>query len=84
MELSLNKWLNWEEININGCIESQLNQWDRKYIEEPAYETRLEGFAEAKDMFPALQDEGQWSPDLLNSLLPVLHNALYTLSQVQC
>ena len=35
-------------------------------------------------MFPTLQDEGQWTPDLLNSLLPVLHNALYTLSQVQC
>ena len=54
----------------------QLNAWDEKHIEEPAYEIRLAGFSEAKQ---ALQNPQQWS---VNSVLPVLHNAMFFLLQV--
>ena len=54
----------------------QLNSWDEKHIEEPAYEMRLAGFSEAKQV---LQNPRQWN---VNSVLPILHNAMFFLLQV--
>ena len=61
---------------ISAVFLWQLNAWDEKHIEEPAYEIRLAGFSEAKQ---ALQNPRQWS---VNSVLPILHNAMFFLLQV--
>jgi len=53
-----------------------LNAWDERHLEEPAYEVRLAGFTEAKQI---LQTRGDWT---VNSVLPVLDNAMFFLLQV--
>ena len=53
-----------------------MNAWDERHLEEPAYEVRLAGFSEAKQ---ALQTRGDWT---VNSVLPVLDNAMFFLLQV--
>ena len=55
----------------------QLNEWDSKHIEEPAYETRQEGYAAAKTPLAA---KDTWT---VNCVLPVLYNALFTLNMVR-
>ncbi|CAI8031672.1 Small subunit processome component 20 homolog [Geodia barretti] len=55
-------------------IVSMVNKWDSRHIEEPAYETRQEGYADASEL---LSSETSWTVDCV---LPILHNAIYTLN----
>ena len=55
---------------------TQLNAWDPKHVDEPAYGTRLEGYSEAKQM---LQAPGGWS---VNGVLPILHTSMFFSLQV--
>ena len=55
----------------------QLNEWDSRHIEEPAYEARQEGYAAAKTL---LATKDTWT---VNCVLPVLYNALFTLNMVR-
>lgn len=57
------------------CVWPQLNAWDCKMIEEPAYEERLEGFSEAKQLLLC-------SPSSVDSILPILHNAVFFMLMV--
>ena len=55
----------------------QVNKWDSRHIEEPAYEARQEGYADASEL---LSSETSWTVDCV---LPILHNAIYTLNMVR-
>ena len=54
-----------------------MNAWDSRHIEEPAFETRQEGYAAASEM---VVTETRWSTALV---LPILHNAIFTLNTVR-
>ena len=54
----------------------QVNEWDSRHVEEPAYETRQEGYAAVSSLLAA---KTSWSID---SVLPILHNAIFTLNTV--
>jgi len=63
------------------CVCFQLNAWDRRQIEEPDYDSRFEGYLEAKEMLAAPPDseERSWTLTRVDLVLPILHNALYSL-----
>ena len=62
---------------LHGDVYWQVNEWDSRHIEEPAYEARQEGYAAAKEL---LSLETGWTVDCV---LPILHNAIFTLNTVR-
>ena len=58
------------------CISIQVNEWDSRHLEEPAYETRQEGYAAASSLLAA---KTCWTID---NILPILYNAIFTLNTV--
>lgn len=62
---------------LHGDVYRQVNEWDLRHIEEPAYEARQEGYAAAREL---LSLETSWTVDCI---LPILHNAIFTLNTVR-
>ena len=62
---------------LHGDVYWQVNEWDSRHIEEPAYEARQEGYAAAREL---LSLETGWTVDCV---LPILHNAMFTLNTVR-
>ena len=54
----------------------QVNEWDSRRIDEPAYEVRQEGYAAAGAL---LTTSETWT---LDSVLPLLYSAIFTLNTV--
>lgn len=63
----------------------KVNSWDKKHVEEPDFEQRLKGFSEAGSKLPAPEVDGSellWTPIVLDTTLPLVHNALFYLMKV--
>lgn len=56
-----------------GYSLAQVNAWNPKSIDEPDYDSILNGFTMASELLDGLLED---------QLLPILHNAMYFLLQV--
>ena len=59
----------------------KINSWEPTQIEEPDYEKRQEGFAEGRDLIAAADLSSNKKDCQL--VLPILHNALFFIHEVQ-
>ena len=54
----------------------QINAWDEKYLDEPAYDQRTEGYSSARSLLQTMGGDSE-------QMLPVVHSAFFDILNVR-